>query len=295
MFVIEINLKAEGYIVEESIIFCSRYLPGNVKGYDRMDKNYEDDHIKTYSGLSIFEREGSPLLRDASRNLEEFERKQAHLYVLRNCEVQPFLQLPHLAYILIKAIATISMTRVINACNFDDWFFHWEYCTNAQRKNQLATCELYSLARGPFDGVQRFKGYEINGFRFHTKLLEEMRKTQNSGVLVRGEANGKNINYYGVLTEIIELQYFEGPSSSQLVKLNGHSTYFTGGAIDEDTLQQDACNELLHICEDDEDIMNWERNDLDVIRTVVTLADDIIEVGESEPETDDEDLLLYIF
>lgn len=59
-----------------------------------MDKNYEDDHIKTYSGLSVFERKGSPLLRDASRNLEELERKQAHLYVLRNCEeVQPFLRL----------------------------------------------------------------------------------------------------------------------------------------------------------------------------------------------------------
>lgn len=161
--------------------------------------------------------------------------------------------------------------------------------------------------------------------------------------------NGKNISYYGVLTEIIELQYFEGkrvvlfkcdwwdvdhirigvkidkhdfvsvntkrklvtdepfvlasqaeqvfyvkdhlhPSWS--IVLNGHSTYFTGGAIDEDTFQQDACNELLHICEDDEDIMNWKRNDLDVIRTDVTLANDTIEVSESEPETDDEDLLL---
>ncbi|KAH0638821.1 hypothetical protein KY285_035407 [Solanum tuberosum] len=79
---------------------------------------------------------------------------------------------------------------------------------------------------------------------------------------------------------------------SWLIVLNGHSTYFTGGAIDEDTFQQDSCNELLHICEDDEDIMNWKINDLDVIRTDVTLADDIIEVSESEPETDDEDMLL---
>ncbi|XP_015161468.1 uncharacterized protein [Solanum tuberosum] len=99
----------EGYIVEESIIFCSRYLPGNVKGYDRMDKNYEDDHIKTYSGLSVFERKGSPLLRDASRNLEELERKQAHLYVLRNCEeVQPFLR---------------EYEQSNKSMNFDDWFF----------------------------------------------------------------------------------------------------------------------------------------------------------------------------
>ncbi|KAH0652897.1 hypothetical protein KY289_030575 [Solanum tuberosum] len=197
---------AEGYIVEESIIFCSRYLPGNVKGYYRMDKNYEDDHIKTYSGLSVFERKGSPLLRDASRNLEELERKQAHLYVLRNCEeVQPFLH---------------EYEQSNKSMNFDDWFFH-RIVQMRKEKNELATCELYSLARGPFDGVQRFKGWSI--------------------------------------------------------VLNGHSTYFTGGAIDEDTFQQDACNELLHICEDDEDIMNWKRNYLDVIRTNVTLAHDIIE------------------
>ena len=76
------------------------------------------------------------------------------------------------------------------------------------------------------------------------------------------------------------------------IVLNGHSTYFTGGAIDEDTFQQDDSNELLHICEDDEDIMNWKRNDLHDIRTDVTLVDDIIEVSESEPEIDDEDFLL---
>uniref|UniRef100_A0A3Q7EZR8 DUF4216 domain-containing protein n=1 Tax=Solanum lycopersicum TaxID=4081 RepID=A0A3Q7EZR8_SOLLC len=172
------------------------------------------------------------------------------------------------------------------------------------------------------------------------------REDPNNGVLVKGEANGKNINYYDVLTRIIELQYFEGkwivlfecdwwdvahigigvkidkhdfvsvntkqklvtdepfvfasqffyvkdhlhPSWSTV--LNGHSTYFIGGAIDEDTFRQDAYNESLHICEDDKDIMNLKRNDLDVIRTDVTLVDDIIEVRKSEPETDDEDFLL---
>ncbi|XP_016545473.1 uncharacterized protein LOC107845574 [Capsicum annuum] len=85
---------AEGYIVEESLIFCSRYLHGIAIGHNRMDKNYEVDRAETYSGLSIFEKKGSSLLRDTSRDLEEFERKQAHLYVLRNCEeVQPFLRL----------------------------------------------------------------------------------------------------------------------------------------------------------------------------------------------------------
>ncbi|XP_060189063.1 uncharacterized protein LOC132618011 [Lycium barbarum] len=90
---------AEGYIVEESLIFCSRYLHCGAKGYNRMDKNYEGDHVESYSGLSIFEQKDCPLLRDTSKNLEEFERKQAHLYVLRNCEeVQPFLQYVSLYY-----------------------------------------------------------------------------------------------------------------------------------------------------------------------------------------------------
>ncbi|KAG5614732.1 hypothetical protein H5410_014556 [Solanum commersonii] len=129
--------------------------------------------------------------------------------------------------------------------NFDDWFFM--DCTNVKEKMNSRLCELYSLARGPFDGVQRFKA----------------RKTQNSGVLVRGEANGKNISYYGVFDEIIELQYFEGKrnesfvlasqenkflyqgpsSSSWSIVLNGHSTYFLRSAIDEDTFDKMLCNE----------------------------------------------------
>ncbi|KAH0742801.1 hypothetical protein KY290_030794 [Solanum tuberosum] len=216
-------------------------------------------------------------------------------------------------------------------------------------KKKIHLQAVNSLVRGPFDGVQRFKGYEINGFRFHTKLLEEKRKTQNSGVLVRGVVNGQNINYYGVLTEIVELQYFGGKRivlfkcdwwdvdnsgngvkidkhdyvsvntkrklatnepfvlASQVeqifyvkdnlhpnwsIVLNGHSSYFTGGAIDEETFQQDACNDFSHRFEDDEDFINWKRNDLDVISTDVTVADDITEDNESESEADDEDLLL---
>ncbi|KAH0650428.1 hypothetical protein KY284_030340 [Solanum tuberosum] len=175
--------------------------------------------------------------------------------------------------------------------------------------------------------------------RFHTKLLEEKRKTQNSGVLVKGVVNGQNINYYGVLTEIVELQYFRGKRivlfkcdwwdvdnsgngvkidkhdyvsvntkrklakkepfvlASQVehmfyvkdnlhpnwsIVLNGHSSYFTGGTIDEETFQQDACNDFSHRFEDDEDFINWKRNDLDVISTDVIVADDFTEDNESE-------------
>lgn len=45
----------------------------------------------------------------------------------------------------------------------------------------------------------------VNGFRFHTKEL--VRKTQNSGVLVRGDDSDYNKEYYGVLEDIYELRY----------------------------------------------------------------------------------------
>lgn len=67
-----------------------------------------------------------------------------------------------------------------------------------------------SLARGPDRRVFRYKGCNISGLRFHTKDLEMHRKTQNSGIVVKGEHEGKEIDFYGVLKDIIELRYIGG-------------------------------------------------------------------------------------
>ena len=64
--------------------------------------------------------------------------------------------------------------------------------------------EVLSLAMGPNSYAKQYKGFITNGFRFLTKRREELRKTQNSGIMVEGEDQ----NYYGQLTDIIELEYF---------------------------------------------------------------------------------------
>ena len=77
------------------------------------------------------------------------------------------------------------------------------------------------LSCGPNTLVTCFKGYIINGFRFHTKDYEAKRKTQNSGVVIVAEtssfASARDMNpitgdvpYYGVLTEVVELHYLGG-------------------------------------------------------------------------------------
>ena len=54
--------------------------------------------------------------------------------------------------------------------------------------------------------MKQFKRYVINGLKFHTKDSEASRKTQNSGVCVVTEGVA---TYYGVLIDIIELNYFD--------------------------------------------------------------------------------------
>ena len=73
------------------------------------------------------------------------------------------------------------------------------------------------LANGPRKTAMSFSGYIINGQRFHIKSIE--RSTQNSGVSIDASAICRSsdgdgspkidvVTYYGVLTEIILLDYY---------------------------------------------------------------------------------------
>lgn len=63
-----------------------------------------------------------------------------------------------------------------------------------------------SIASGPRTIAKRYNGIITNGYRFLTRRREEFKKTQNSGVIVEVEGG----NYYGKLSNIIELEYFGG-------------------------------------------------------------------------------------
>lgn len=66
---------------------------------------------------------------------------------------------------------------------------------------------LKSIAWGPSRVVNSFHGYFINGFRFHIYLYSEGKKTENSGVCVKGgTSNDGSTDYYGILQEIIEVE-----------------------------------------------------------------------------------------
>ena len=100
------------------------------------------------------------------------------------------------------------------------------------------TKELVCLARGPMKGVCSYEGYVINGFRFHTKKCQRKRKTQNSGVVVEGETERGEKDFYGVLKEIIVLEYdaLKDRTSPRVVlfKCNWFDVYTEGRGLKKD-------------------------------------------------------------
>ena len=82
---------AEAYIVEECMLFCSKYLHNIETKFDQLERN-EDGENDDYEGLSIFAPFGTPLGKAKSRHLSDEEWMQAQDYVLRNCdEIEAYL------------------------------------------------------------------------------------------------------------------------------------------------------------------------------------------------------------
>ena len=82
---------------------------------------------------------------------------------------------------------------------------------DADREKTSLTDTIITLFKGPYPLVNRLKHYIINRLKFRSlnvetnrKTVKANRKTQNNGVCVATEGG---ITFYGVLTDIIELNY----------------------------------------------------------------------------------------
>ena len=77
------------------------------------------------------------------------------------------------------------------------------------RENSNISQDLFSLAMGPSLNVHSYSGCIIGGVRFHSLERDFRRTTQNSGVTVIGEGSGGSANnsFYGVLDEVLHVQY----------------------------------------------------------------------------------------
>uniref|UniRef100_A0A803PLT5 DUF4218 domain-containing protein n=1 Tax=Cannabis sativa TaxID=3483 RepID=A0A803PLT5_CANSA len=82
----------EGYVMDEALTFCSKYLKGVETRFNRPDRNV--DVVPSLSKLSVFRSQGRLIGKKQLRPLAEEEKKTAEWYVLNNCaEIAPYVQL----------------------------------------------------------------------------------------------------------------------------------------------------------------------------------------------------------
>ncbi|KAK9075753.1 hypothetical protein SSX86_004082 [Deinandra increscens subsp. villosa] len=144
----------------------------------------------------------------------------AHSYVLFNCSEVDEFRTEHLAIVRRENRKRKLRERDIQRLHsetFESWFQD-HVAELLSSGDHRITEDLRILASGPAEFVTKYKGFIINGFRFHTKDLEKNRKTQNSGVMLEAMTNSfssardnnpimGDVTYYGILNEIIELEY----------------------------------------------------------------------------------------
>lgn len=72
---------------------------------------------------------------------------------------------------------------------------------------------LRHLAIGPKRNVKTYPIFFVNGFKFNTKDYGAEKLTYNSGVFVKGSDDPDEHlkDFYGVLTQILELTYYVEP------------------------------------------------------------------------------------
>ncbi|GJZ44342.1 reverse transcriptase domain-containing protein [Tanacetum coccineum] len=193
------NARPEGcivqrYIDKECLTFCSMYLNDVDTIFNKVERNNE---MVDFGGeISIFSCKGRPFGITEERVMSGTELGEIHTYILNNCPELKELENEH------KAQLEAENNRNVNETH-DKQFTYWLQ----QRVNDCQeSSEIRVLSRGPLS-MNRYSGCMVNGYRFHTKIREIDRKTQDSGIVVKGEYGEDIIDYYGILQEVLEVEY----------------------------------------------------------------------------------------
>ncbi|XP_042958053.1 uncharacterized protein LOC122293566 [Carya illinoinensis] len=106
-------------------------------------------------------------------------------------------------------VSNLNSIERTQQTEFPIWFK--QRVLDQRSKNPLdVSPDLYALACGPDRWIASYAACVINVKRFHTKSRELRRRSQNSGVLVTGDQDTDNVDFYGVINDVVELHYMGG-------------------------------------------------------------------------------------
>ncbi|CAA7045956.1 unnamed protein product [Microthlaspi erraticum] len=197
---------ADGYMAGECLAFCLEFLKTYVQGWENTNRNEDLEPNEEIL-------EGRPIHKAKAVTLTEKEREIAHRYVLMNTAMfTPYVEmhLEELQAADVRCRRNEALLWKLDGKRFTQWI------KQKIRSHSNHPKKLRWLAFGPRYEAQNYRGYIVNGNRFHTEDVK--RKTQNSGVsyeafsMCRSSARDTNhmadvVTYYGVIQEIILLDY----------------------------------------------------------------------------------------
>ncbi|KAL0541128.1 hypothetical protein IC582_021165 [Cucumis melo] len=200
----------ENYIVEEAIEFCSEFIAGV------SSIGLNSSVIKKNSNMDRA-LSASSFIRPSKEQLD-----QAHLYVIQNVnDVLPYVEQHMESLRKLNSGKARSKKWIQEEHNrsCSRWLSTRVALALEVPKNSI-TPSLRWIAHGPSSDVATYSGYIINGYYYHTKRRDDIRRVQNSGVSITAttmqvsSSKDKNpimsdMTFYGVIREIWEIDYHQ--------------------------------------------------------------------------------------
>ncbi|KAF6170417.1 hypothetical protein GIB67_014347 [Kingdonia uniflora] len=177
------------YVLDEAILYCMEYIPNGRKGtHKRGQPAFMDD--------------------DADKEQPLDKCHVIHLETLKKYDIY------------LKDFMRVSRCR--GSINEGKPLYYILWLREQFDNSEMST--LKRLVDGPSFKATSYKAYRINGFVFCTADSESSKTTQNSGVKIKvmtnfvASARDQNPReaetiYYGVVKEIIELDYYDFPKT----------------------------------------------------------------------------------
>ncbi|TYJ99719.1 transposase [Cucumis melo var. makuwa] len=161
----------ENYIVEEAIKFCSEFIDG--VSSIRLNSSIIKKNSNVDRALSA-----SSFIRPSKEQLD-----QAHLYVIHNVnDVLLYIE-QHMESLGTGKARSKKWIQEEHNRSFSRWL-STRVALALEVPNNSITPSLRWIAHRPSLGVATYSGYIINGYYYHIKRRDDIRRVQNSGVSI---------------------------------------------------------------------------------------------------------------
>ncbi|KAM3191465.1 hypothetical protein ACQJBY_069003 [Aegilops geniculata] len=192
---------AEGYILEECMTFCSRFVDGMPTKLSQSERHEDGGIDQSPTGISIMSTVDYSKKGFVCESLSLAEINQMRHFIITNCEeTAPWID-EHLEELTRN---NSPNPKKQHKEEFVGWFER--RITELHNDGKVSNL-IYALAKGPDHLARVYNRTVLNGYFFRNSYIEQDLSTQNSGVIVKGDANTGNIDYYGVIKKIIFLDF----------------------------------------------------------------------------------------